>query len=330
MPASSTPTSSMPASASPGKDRPLRRVVLFAEDEGGDWHAGGIIAGLEARGLEVHRTTLKECAFDTSAKCGLRIPGFGGELPDGAFVRAISTGCLEQITFRLGILHALGASGVRVWNSASVIERCVDKSTATFLFHRAGLPTPATLVVEGATPASAHARDRDVLPLVVKPLFGSQGNGVRLISEPEDLPGAADLGGVYYLQAFQRSEAFEDYRVLVSSGRVVAGMRRRGPGWVTNMHQGAKAEPLNPDNAMQELAVGAANSVGADYAGVDMLRGSDGRLMVLEINSNPAWRGLQSVTDVDIADRLAADFAETLGVLDNPHMCRNAGAEPVR
>jgi hypothetical protein len=30
--------------------------------------------------------------------------------------------------------------------------------------------------------------------------------------------------------------------------------------------------------------------------------------VLLEINSNPAWKGLQSVTDLDITEVLASDF----------------------
>ena len=61
-------------------------------------------------------------------------------------MRSISAGTLEQITFRLGLLHALRESGVRVWNDARAIERCVDKSTTTFLLHKAGIPTPRTRI----------------------------------------------------------------------------------------------------------------------------------------------------------------------------------------
>jgi glutathione synthase/RimK-type ligase-like ATP-grasp enzyme len=46
-----------------------------------------------------------------------------------------------------------------------------------------------------------------------------------------------------------------------------------------------------------------------DYAGVDLMRDRDGAPVVIEINGIPAWRGLQSVTEVDIAARLAQDFA---------------------
>ena len=59
---------------------------------------------------------------------------------------------------------------------------------------------------------------------------------------------------------------------------------------------------------MAQLASGALAAVGADYAGVDLIRTPDGRLLVLEVNSNPSWRGLQSVSDVNIAETIVEDF----------------------
>ena len=96
-------------------------------------------------------TSLPHCAFDTSLACGIDIPGFDGALPDGVFVRSISAGTLEQITFRLGLLHALRESGVRVWNDARAIERCVDKSTRRrSCCTRPASPTPRTRVMRNA------------------------------------------------------------------------------------------------------------------------------------------------------------------------------------
>lgn len=290
------------------------RIVLFVEDGSGDWHARRLRRALEARGATVITTTLAACAFDTSMPSGMDIPGFDGALPDGAFVRSVSTGTLEQITLRLGILHALRESGVRVWNDARAIERCVDKSTATFLFQKAGLPTPPTRVAEGYEAAFAHATAQNA-PLVVKPLFGSQGNGIRRTTSPSELPPPEDVGNVYYLQPYLRAPdatEFEDWRVFVSRGRILAAMVRRGKSWITNVHQGAAPAPHEPCDEMEDLALRAVAAIGADYAGVDLIRSADGKLMVLEINSNPAWKGLQSVTSVDIAETLAADFMEAL------------------
>lgn len=289
---------------------PGPRIALFVEDGSGDWHARRLKRAMEARGARVVTTTLSACAFDTSCPSGLEIPGFDGLLPDGAFVRSVSTGTLEQITFRLGILHALRESGIRVWNDARAIERCVDKSTATFLFQKAGLATPPTRVVETRARALAHV-SRDPRPLVLKPLFGSQGNGVRRAQGPEELPPPEAVGDVYYMQHYLRrpdATQFEDWRVFVSQGRILSAMVRRGKSWITNVHQGAEPVAYEPCDEMRQLALAAVSTIGADYAGVDLIRDQSGRLMVLEINSNPAWKGLQSVTSVDIADTIAADF----------------------
>jgi len=296
------------------------RIVLFVEDGAGDWHARRLKKAMEARGARVVTTTLSACGFDTSCASGLDIPDFDGLLPDGAFVRSVSTGTLEQITLRLGILHALRESGVRVWNDARAIERCVDKSTATFLFHKAGLPTPPTRVVETRERAHAHL-SVDRTPYVLKPLFGSQGNGVRRGHDPDELPPPEDVGDVYYMQHYLRAPdatLFEDWRVFVSTGRVLSAMVRRGRTWITNVHQGAVPLAHEPSDEMSRLALSAVAAIGADYAGVDLIRDQEGRLMVLEINSNPAWKGLQSVTTADIADTLAADFLQAVATARAP------------
>ncbi len=291
------------------------RIALFVEEGGGDWHARQLKAAMEERGARVVVTTLKACAFDTRLVSGIDIPGFDGLLPDGAFVRSVSTGSLEQITLRLGILHALRASGVRVWNDARVIERCVDKSTATFLFQKAGLPVPPTRAAEGIATARQFLAEM-AHPIVVKPLFGSQGNGVTRVASESELPAADAVGDVYYSQRYlRRTDAteFMDWRVFVSRGRVLAAMARVGETWITNIHQGAIATALADDGEqMEHLALRAAEAIGADYAGVDLIRDEAGRLLVLEINSNPAWKGLQSVTTANIAVSLAEDFLAAL------------------
>jgi glutathione synthase/RimK-type ligase-like ATP-grasp enzyme len=66
------------------------------------------------------------------------------------------------------------------------------------------------------------------------------------------------------------------------------------------------------DGEMKALALRAAAAVGADFAGVDILYGADGRPMVLEVNSMPAWSGLQKVTSTDIATVIAGDLMTTL------------------
>jgi glutathione synthase/RimK-type ligase-like ATP-grasp enzyme len=85
-------------------------------------------------------------------------------------------------------------------------------------------------------------------------------------------------------------------------------MGRKAGTWITNVHQGGLPMPCEPTPEMRELASRALAAVDADYAGVDLIAAPDGRLMVLEVNSNPSWRGLQSVSDVDVAEAIVEDF----------------------
>jgi RimK family alpha-L-glutamate ligase len=202
-----------------------------------------------------------------------------------------------------------------VWNDARAIERCVDKSTTSFLLARAGIPTPPTWTVETREAATAIVRRETPLgPLVLKPLFGSQGRGLRLVQSEHDLPEAQAVAGVFYLQRFVGVErdGFRDFRLLVSQGRVIAAMVRHASGWITNVKQGGRPMAAVVDGDAAELAVRASAAVGASFAGVDLTYGSSCRPTVLEVNSMPAWSGLQKVTPTNIAATLADDFLASL------------------
>jgi tetrahydromethanopterin:alpha-L-glutamate ligase len=281
------------------------RIVLFTD--GGDWHRTQLLKAFRARGVEVVTTSLASCALATESPSGIVIPGFADRLPDAALVRSVSAGGFEQITLRLGVLHGLAACGVPVWNEARAIERCVDKAMTSFLLAKAGIPTPPTVATEDAALARDLVRGWDAQ--VLKPLFGAQGRGLRRIEAGASLPPEQEIGGVYYLQAFiaPTGPGYEDRRVLVSAGRVVGTMLRRSRSWITNIRQGGTPVSAEADETTAALALRAAAAVGARFAGVDIIRDRDGQALVLEVNSMPAWRGLQEVCEVNIAGVLADD-----------------------
>jgi tetrahydromethanopterin:alpha-L-glutamate ligase len=283
--------------------------ILIVNDSS-DARSRGLAARLRRRGAVVASVPLAAIAFDSDRPAGLAIPGFDHGLPDAVLVRSIAAGSFEAVTRRLGVLHALGRLCVPVWNSAQAIERCVDKSMTTFLLKTAGLPTPATFAVEGLAAAEEIAtREIALAPLVLKPLFGAQGRGIRLIRALSDLPAADEVNDVYYLQHYvpRAGPPFRDFRVFVCAGKAVAMMTRRGADWITNVNRGAVPEQVSghDESELAALAVAAAAAVGADFAGVDIVPAADGTLFVLEVNSMPAWSGLQSVAAVNIADAIA-------------------------
>jgi tetrahydromethanopterin:alpha-L-glutamate ligase len=285
------------------------RIAIFVDDA--DWHTHRLKRAFSARGGDPVSLSLRDCGFaiDGDGR-GLHLPGFVDALPDAAFVRTISAGSFEQVTMRLGVLHALRELGVPVHNDARAIERCVDKSMTSFMLHKAGLPTPPTWSIESLDHAKrvVRAEARVDRPLVLKPLFGSQGRGLQLIERSDELPAGEDIGGVYYLQRFVRNRhpGWRDWRVFVIGRRAVAAMIRHGKHWRTNASQGARCEATPASGEIAGLAIAASAAVDADYAGVDIIEGADGRYLVLEVNSMPAWAALQRVSTVDIADALAA------------------------
>jgi RimK family alpha-L-glutamate ligase len=281
-----------------------------------DWHARQVAAALAARGFGTAPIRLHLCGFATHDASGLRIDGFGERLPDAVVVRSMSGGTFEAVTLRLGILHALRECGVMVWNDARAIERCVDKSMTSFLLARAGIATPATWAVGSYDQARAIAQ-KEIKDgaLVLKPLFGSQGRGLRLIRTIDDLPPPGDVaGGVYYLQRFVAVErdGFHDFRLLAVRGRIVAAMQRHSNHWITNVKRGGRPVAALVGDEVKALAIKAANAVGADFAGVDILYGADHQATVLEVNSMPAWSGLQKVTSLNIADVIVGALTDAL------------------
>jgi RimK family alpha-L-glutamate ligase len=206
--------------------------------------------------------------------------------------------------------------GVPVYNDARAVERSVDKAMTSFLLRLRGLPTPPTWVTESIAEARAIVLRETAAghQVVSKPLFGSQGNGLVRISMGGEVPPAEAVNGVWYLQRYvgapDDSSRWQDWRVLVIGGHAVAAMKRHGRYWINNVAQGARCEGVKVDEPLDRLAIDAARAVEMDYAGVDIIRDEEDRLQVLEVNSIPAWKGLQAVCPIDIAQAMVDDLVD--------------------
>ena len=143
--------------------------------------------------------------------------------------------------------------------------------------------------------------------MIVKPLFGSMGFGMARVEDPDIAQRvfrALEVErAVYYLQETLPHDGV-DVRALVVGDRVVGAIERVGTGWRVNLARGARARPIALDEDRARLCVRAAAALGADYAGVDLLRAADGRDYVLEVNGIPGWRGVEQATGVDVAAAL--------------------------
>ncbi len=223
---------------------------------------------------------------------GLSTAGTDLDAMDLVLPRIIPSGSLEQIIFRVDALHRLEDRGTRVVNSPRAIEKTVDKFWTSALLEQCGIPTPETVVCEA--PDEALTAFRALGDVIVKPLFGSMGLGMVRIGDEE----------MAYRVFRTIDHDGSDIRAFVIGGRVVGAIKRRSPGWRTNLARGGSATrvTLSPEDGA--LAIRAAAAVGAEYAGVDLLTGRDGVTYVLEVNGIPGWKGLQEATGLDIAGEL--------------------------
>ncbi|MDL2336554.1 MAG: RimK family alpha-L-glutamate ligase [Pseudomonadota bacterium] len=298
------------------------RIAILTDETG--WHTRQLQTALRRRGVVGRCVDLADCRIDTAAAWhGLAIPGYGRELPDAAIVRGIAGGTFEQVTKRLGVLHALRELGVPVYNDARAIERSVDKSMTSLLLHAAGIPTPPTWATESAAQAQRIAIREGAAghALVLKPLFGSQGKGLQLVGEVDGVhhplpPLDRGYGSMAYLQRFVPPvcDPGFDWRVLVVGGRAVTAMRRVSRHWIHNVAQGARCEPQTLTTPLAALAERAAAALDLDYAGVDIVPVATDtheiEMQVIEVNGVAAWHGLQRVTDFNIAAALIDDLLD--------------------
>ncbi len=286
----------------------IDKIIIFANVRG--WHEDRLVEAFGAFGVEPKLVALTDCEFSENSSFGsLAIPHCENQLPQAVFVRGISAGTFEQVTLRLDILHALSDMSVKVVNSARVIEKTVDKAMTSHLLKYAGVATVPAWTMESREKACQLIRKKQEQKkkLVLKPLFGSRGRGLKLIQSEVDLPDLEEVNGVYYLQEFVASsdDFWKDWRIMVVKDRAISAMERRSTQWITNRAQGAECKPAQLDLKVLELAERATNAVGAPYAGVDVIQTSQGQWQVLEVNGVPAWRGLQEVSDIDIAMNFA-------------------------
>ena len=282
-----------------------RRLALMLDAP--DWHSAELTAAFGVRGIDLAPVRWRDCAFDMSSASGIILQGFD-DLPDAVLVRQVGGRGFEAVTWRLGLLHGLARLGVVLINSAASIEAATDKSMTSFRLAQAGIATPASFTLAGRKAALAIARrELDHGPLVLKPLFGAQGRGLYLIRQPDDLPPASKVSGIYHLQRYigAQTAPYCDVRLLVAHGAVIGAMERHANHWITNLARGGTAIWFKPDHDLQSLALAATETLGLMVAGVDLMRTSDGAWQVLEVNAMPGFAGMQSVAPYSIATALA-------------------------
>jgi RimK family alpha-L-glutamate ligase len=282
----------------------------------GSWYGDDISRAATERGHECVRVEFPL----VSVSCGE--PGHAGRKVansaehdlasfDAVIVRTMPPGSLEQVVFRMDALAHLVAAGVTVVNSPRSMECAVDKFLTTARLEAAGLTVPATVTCQDSETAMA-AFQRLGGDVVVKPLFGAEGRGICRVSDPDiafrTFRTLERTGAVLYLQEFIRHPGF-DVRVLILDGQILGGMKRTSiDDFRTNVSRSARTQTHQVTDTESEMALVAAETVGARICGIDLLYDETGRCFVIEVNAVPGWKAFSRTNGVDVAGRLIASL----------------------
>lgn len=212
-----------------------------------------------------------------------------------------------SITFYgLAVLRQFEMLGVFAANGSHAISRSRDKLRSLQLFSRHDIGIPPTAFARRREDVRAAIRKVGGAPVILKLLEGTQGMGVILAESVKSAESVLDamntLRQNILIQAFVEEAGGSDFRAIVVGGKVVAAMERKAleGEFRSNLHRGASATGITLEPSFEKTAIHAAEVLGLNIAGVDLLRSKEGP-MVLEVNSSPGLEGIERATGVDVA-----------------------------
>jgi len=199
-------------------------------------------------------------------------------------------------------------------NTSNGIANSRDKLRATQILSRHSIGMPGTSFVRDKADVLPAIDLVGGAPVVIKLLEGTQGIGVILAPDTNVAEGIIETlqstKQNVLIQQFIAESKGRDIRALVVGDRVVGAMRRTAQGdeFRSNVHRGGSVEAVELSEEYEQTAVRAAQIMGLRVAGVDMLEGNDGPL-VMEVNSSPGLEGIERATDLDIAGAIIDHIA---------------------
>ncbi|NYT18731.1 MAG: RimK family alpha-L-glutamate ligase [Methanosarcinales archaeon] len=250
---------------------------------------------------------------------------------DAIIIRDVGAGAFEGVSFRFDILRQLEKEGVLVVNSPSAIQNAANKYYASCLLSNKGLPIPRTKVVQDTE--SAIEVLKEMKDAVIKPVFGYKGMGLHRIKNGMVMPAngtqpkklASDnidqlleQRGMLYIQEFIENPG-RDIRAFVVNGKLIGAIYRTAPegSWINNLSQGGSASQCNLSAEQEEICIKAAGSIGAFFAGVDLVEKIDRHNnveenLILEVYGTPSVAGIYKAWGINAANDIIRDVIKEI------------------
>ncbi|MAI84070.1 MAG: hypothetical protein CMM91_03955 [Rickettsiales bacterium] len=274
-----------------------------------DWHSKQISNELNKLKKKVQLYNFDDLSIKIENKKNIVL--FNNKIKkfDGIWVRFIKDGSLEEITFKLTILHTLKDFGTYIHNSAQIIEKTVDKFRASMIAKKSGILIPKTWVFSNKRHFIEQSKNlfRKQKYLIIKPIFGSQGKGVQIFKNLKDIDFSEKI---LYFQEYignLNEKIFSDVRVIVSKHKTVCAIKRVSKNPITNVALGSKVEKIKISRELKKISIKISKIFELGYGGIDF-KIFKNKIYLLEINSIPAWKATQTVEKKKISKILVDDF----------------------
>jgi len=202
------------------------------------------------------------------------------------------------------IIDMMIDSGVYSPIQADAITIAKNKFYTQKVMAEAGLPTPKSVLITSPHIVESVVKDFE-FPVVVKLQRGMAGKGVMLVSSQNDfapiIDAMAKLNQTVNVEEFVKNPG-EDHRLIVVGDEVAASMKRKAVKegeFRANITIGGKPEPYKPTKEEVEIAFKAANTIGMEVCGVDLIPSENGPVLI-EVNDGPSFKGISTVCDVNL------------------------------
>ncbi len=283
--------------------RPMRLCILSRGPQ--LYRTRRLVIEAEKRGAEVEIVDPLETSLALGEQNGVVIHR-GWPIEADAVIPRIGYSVTSE---GVRVVRQFESQGIYVANSADSILRSRDKLTASQILSHQGIPVPRTALVTSWRDTERAISRVGGVPCVIKASQGTQGNSVHLARSIRDAN-----EHVYRLlanretvlvQEYIRESHGKDVRVIVAGGEVVAAMRRvaRGREFRSNFHLGGQVEAIELKEDYAKIAIRAANLLGIEVGGVDLLEGRNGPIL-LEVNSSPGLEGIEKASKVNVAGKI--------------------------
>jgi gamma-F420-2:alpha-L-glutamate ligase len=212
--------------------------------------------------------------------------------------------------FAFSVIREFERMGVKVINKSSSIELVKDKLYTQQILSRHGLNTPKTLLLKH--PISVDLVEEQIgFPCIIKTLSGSQGSGVFMSNTKNEFKTITDIlkstqsNANLIIQEFMSDSHGRDLRVYVLGGRPIIGMLRESQdgGFRANISIGGKGTKFELTEELKWISTKISKILDLDICGIDFLFNGDD-FYICEVNSNPGFKGLETIDDINIPEKI--------------------------